>query len=122
MCRADGDRNLLVEYGPNVLDLNLRVRVHALEQELRRAQMKGVIDITPGVRSLQIHYGAELPREALLELLDDCEGRIADLSDFEVPSRTVHLPLSWDDPATQLAIQKYMQGRASGCSLVPEQS
>ena len=26
-----------------------------------------------------------------------------------MPSRIVHLPLSWDDPATQLAIQKYMQ-------------
>ncbi len=28
---------------------------------------------------------------------------------LSVPSRIVHLPLSWDDPATQLAIQKYMQ-------------
>ena len=26
-----------------------------------------------------------------------------------MPSRIVHLPLSWDDPATQLAIRKYMQ-------------
>jgi urea carboxylase len=30
-------------------------------------------------------------------------------TDIEVPSRTVWLPLSWDDPATQLAIEKYMQ-------------
>ena len=30
VCRADGDRHLLIEYGPNVLDLNLRSRVHAL--------------------------------------------------------------------------------------------
>jgi urea carboxylase len=28
---------------------------------------------------------------------------------MEVPSRIVHLPLSWDDPATRLAIEKYMQ-------------
>ena len=26
-----------------------------------------------------------------------------------MPSRIVHLPLSWDDPATRLAIEKYMQ-------------
>ena len=108
-CRADGDRYLLVEYGPNVLNLNLRVRVHALEQQLRGSQTKGILDITPGVRSLHIHYDGTLRREALLEVLADCESRITDLSDFEVPSRTVHLPLSWDDPATQLAIQKYMQ-------------
>ena len=33
--RADGDRYLLVEFGPNVLDLALRLRVHALEAQLR---------------------------------------------------------------------------------------
>ena len=48
-------------------------------------------------------------REALLEALDACERRIPDLDDIVVPSRIVHLPLSWDDPATQLAIRKYMQ-------------
>ena len=26
-----------------------------------------------------------------------------------MPTRIVHLPLSWDDPATRLAIEKYMQ-------------
>ncbi|HEY8537835.1 MAG TPA: carboxyltransferase domain-containing protein, partial [Steroidobacteraceae bacterium] len=31
------------------------------------------------------------------------------IDDMVVPSRIVHLPLSWDDPATQLAIEKYMQ-------------
>ena len=29
---------------------------------------------------------------------------------MRVPTRIVHLPLSWDDEATQLAIRKYMQG------------
>ncbi len=109
VCRADGDRYLLVEYGPNVLDLNLRIRVHALQQELARAGVRDILDVTPGVRSLQIHYGASLPRAELLEVLNECERRIGDQDDFEVPSRTVYLPLSWDDPQTQLAIRKYMQ-------------
>jgi urea carboxylase len=110
VCRADGDRHLLVEYGPNVLDLDLRFRVHALEEQLRNAVLPGIIDITPGVRSLQVHYdGRLLSRENLLEALDSCEDRIPDLRDIVVRSRTVHLPLSWDDPAVQLAIRKYMQ-------------
>jgi urea carboxylase len=110
VCRADGDRYLLVEYGPNVLDLNLRFRVHALEEQLRAAGLPGIIDITPGVRSLHVHYDARLlSREHLLESLDACEDRIPDLDNIVVPSRTVHLPLSWDDPAVQLAIRKYMQ-------------
>lgn len=110
VCRADGDRYLLVEYGPNVLDLNLRFRVHALEQQLRAANLRGIVDITPGVRSMHIHYDSRLHRDELLEALDECERRIPDLDNITVASRVVHLPLSWDDPATQLAIQKYMQG------------
>ena len=31
------------------------------------------------------------------------------LQDVTVPSRIVHLPLSWDDPSTQEATRKYMQ-------------
>ncbi len=103
-------RYLRVADGPNVLDLNLRFRVHALEAQLRSANLAGVLDITPGVRSLHIHFdGKRLHREALLEALADCERRIPALDDIVVPSRIVHLPLSWDDPATQLAIRKYMQ-------------
>src|ERR1700680_4560038 len=110
VCRVDGDRYLLVEYGPNVLDLNLRFRVHALEQQIREAQLPGIIDITPGVRSLHIHYDSRLHRQELLEALDACERRLPGLEHITVQSRVVHLPLSWDDPATQLAIRKYMQG------------
>ncbi|HEV8144789.1 MAG TPA: urea carboxylase, partial [Bryobacteraceae bacterium] len=110
VCRADGDRSLLIEYGPNVLDLNLRFRVHALETQLRSAAPPGIIDITPGVRSLQVHYDARrLTRDALLETLDECEQHIPALEEITAPSRIVHLPLSWDDPATRLAIQKYTQ-------------
>jgi urea carboxylase len=110
VCRADGDRYLLVEYGQNVLDLNLRFRVHALEQQVRAASLRGIINITPGVRSLHIHYDSRLHREELIEALDACEQRIPELDNITVESRVVHLPLSWDDPATQLAIRKYMQG------------
>jgi urea carboxylase len=108
--RQDGDANLLVEYGPMVLDLELRFRVHALQQALARRQLTGVIDLTPGIRSLQIHYDdARLPREQLLAILAEAEASLPRTGDIEVPSRIVHLPLSWDDPSTQLAIAKYTQ-------------
>jgi urea carboxylase len=108
--RADGDKYLLVEYGPNVLDMNLRFRAYALEAQLRSLQLAGIVDITPGVRSLHIHYDSRrLSRQKLLDALADCEAHIPELDDIVVPSRVVHLPLSWDDPATQLAIRKYMQ-------------
>ena len=110
VCRADGDRYLLVEYGDNVLDFNLRFRAHALEEQLRASNLRGIVDLTPGVRSLQIHYDTGLlPREELLLALDACERRIPALDDISAPSRTVYLPLSWEDPSTLLAIRKYMQ-------------
>ena len=108
--RADGDRSLLVEFGPNVLDLSLRLRVHALESQLRGLSLPGIADITPGVRSLQVHYDTRrLPRERLLEALQAAEQAIPEDLDITVPSRTLHLPLSWDDPQTRLAAEKYMQ-------------
>jgi len=108
--RADGDKYLLVEYGERVLDLGLRLRVHLLEGKLRAAALPGIIDITPGVRSLQIHFdNRRLPREELLAALDSLDSEIPERPDVTVPSRIVHMPLSWDDPATRLAQAKYMQ-------------
>ena len=108
--RRAGDKYLLVEYGPLVLDLALRFRVHALMQWLEARAVHGVIDLTPGIRSLQIHYDSRiLPLAELMGLLKKAETELPDTDQIEVPSRIVHLPLSWDDPATRLAIEKYMQ-------------
>jgi urea carboxylase len=107
--RQDGDANVLVEYGPPVLDLALRFRVHALTEAIAARRLAGVLDLTPGIRSLQVHHDdSVLPRERLLELLGEIEASLPPTDEIEVPSRIVHLPLSWDDAATQLAIQKYM--------------
>jgi len=108
--RADGDKYLLVEYGNRVLDLGLRLHVHLLEGKLRASCLPGIIDITPGVRSLQIHYdNRRLHRNELLSVLEALDREIPEQPDITVPSRIVHMPLSWNDPATQLAQAKYMQ-------------
>ena len=110
VARADGDKYLLIEYGANVLDLGQRFRVHLLEAKLRAARLPGIVDITPGVRSLQIHYdNRRLRRDELLEALDAFDAEIPERPKIAVPSRIVHLPLSWNDPATQLAQAKYTQ-------------
>jgi urea carboxylase len=108
--RQAGDRYLLVEYGPMALDLELRFRIHALMQAVQGLQLDGVVDLTPGIRSLQVHFDPQrLPREALLRQLLAAEHALPRTDDLEVPTRTVWLPLSWDDAATKLAIEKYMQ-------------
>jgi urea carboxylase len=52
--RADGDRSLLVEFGENRLDFELSFAAHSLRRQLLGTA--GIIDLTPGIRSLQIHY------------------------------------------------------------------
>jgi len=107
--RQQGDRNILVEYGDIVLDIELRIRIHALMQALEAMDLAGVIDITPGIRSLQLHFdGAALDQAGALKALMAAEEAMGDLADFEAPSRIVHLPLSWRDPATQETIDKYI--------------
>jgi urea carboxylase len=103
--RADGDQNLLVEFGANHLDFELSFAAHSVRRQLEGTP--GIIDLTPGIRSLQIHFdSSKISREELFERIDDAQAHPL----TSVPSRKVHLPLSWDDPATRLAIQKYMQG------------
>ena len=106
--RRAGDSNVLVEYGEQVLDLELRFRVHALMNALAASHVPGIIDLTPGIRSLQIHHDTDtLPLNRLLDCLARAEATLPANDDLVVPSRIVHLPLSWDDPATREAIVRY---------------
>jgi urea carboxylase len=113
--RRSGDDNVLVEYGDIVLDLALRARVHALHTRLESARrdgtVTGILDLTPGIRSLQVHVDPDtLPIARLMGLLFELERELPGSSDLVVPSRSVRLPLSWDDPATREAIARYVSG------------
>ncbi len=109
-----GDDHVLVEYGPPVLDLGLRVRVHALAEALRgrvRDGLVGVVDVTPGVRSLHVHVDpAALPVRALVGVLVELEHTLPHTDDLAVASRRVHLPLSFDDPVVAAAVERYVAG------------
>ncbi|WP_241472719.1 urea carboxylase [Mycolicibacterium neoaurum] len=108
--RRSGDDNVLVEYGDIVLDLALRARVHALHTRLD-GSCAGILDLTPGIRSLQVHVDPDvLPISRLLGLLSEIEDELPASSELVVPSRRVRLPLSWDDPATREAIARYTSG------------
>lgn len=118
--RRAGDDGVLVEYGAMALDLGLRARVHALHQHLLAAGVRGVTELTPGIRSLQIRVDPHvLSVPALLGLLAETEARLPAADQLVVPSRVVHLPLSWDDPSTREAITRYMHGVRSDAPWCP---
>jgi urea carboxylase len=106
--RRSGDRALLVEYGEPVLDLGLRVRVQLLYERLEAAALAGVVDVTPGIRSLQVQVdGARLTVEGALEAVAAIDAELPSGDDVRVASRIVHLPLSWDDPQAREAQARY---------------
>lgn len=108
--RFSGEDNVLVEYGEMTLDLELRLKAHLLMQWIKDNIKEGIVDLTPGIRSLQIHFNNQIINShQLIDILTDAEKELENIDNVNVPARIVHLPLSWNDPSTQKAIDIYMQ-------------
>ncbi|CAN5801595.1 hypothetical protein BH10ACT1_BH10ACT1_11390 [soil metagenome] len=118
--RQAGDRFLLVEFGAMTLDLQLRLRVQALDRWVHQHLGPGLVDATTGVRSLLIQVdGRRLTTTMALAAVREACADLGDLADESFPSRIVHLPLSWDDPATREAIDRYVNGVRSDAPWCP---
>lgn len=107
--RLQGEENILVEYGEMELNIELRFRVHILMQEIEKKNLP-IIDMTPGIRSLQIHFDVDkISAKEMSKEVEKINSVLTELEDITVPSRIIKLPLSWDDPQTQLAAKRYQQ-------------
>ncbi len=108
--RQAGDRYVLIEYGEAVLDLNLRFRIHALMEELKARPVSGILELSPGVRSLQVHYDSRIATQTkLVEALLEAEARLPRVDEMRVETRVVHLPMTFEDSATLDAVARYRQ-------------
>mgnify|MGYP000843918786 CR=1 FL=1 len=108
--RSAGDEYVLVEYGEMKIEMKLRIRVHALMELIKQNKYIPLIDATPGIRSLQIHIDST--KMSICNLADEIvklDKQIGDLSSFKIKSRKIKMPLSWNDPGAQLAIERYYQ-------------
>ncbi len=106
--RRAGERGLLVEFGEPVLDLRSRVRVQLLRAALDREAPAGLLDLTPGVRSLHVQHDPDrLAAGDLLRLLVALEATLPAPEAETVPGRVVHLPLAWRDTLVMSAIARY---------------
>ena len=123
LVRLDGEENILVEYGEMELNIELRFRAHILMQKLEEKKLP-IIDMTPGIRSLQIHFDVDkISTKEMVDEILDANKNLGQLEDITVPSRIIKLPLSWDDPQTQLAAQRYqktVRPNAPWCPSNPE--
>jgi len=108
--RASGEKYLLVEFGDQVLDIALRCRIQALYEALAALADPAILEMTPGIRSLQVAYDNRRRNpDQMAEKVLEVDAGLGDLSDFRCPSRIVHLPLSWNDEVCDVAARKYSQ-------------
>ncbi|MDR3587400.1 MAG: urea carboxylase [Desulfosporosinus sp.] len=108
--RCAGDEYLLVEYGDMELDLRLRLRVHSLMQAIQAEPAIPVIDLTPGIRSLQVHIDPKkIDLRTACRKIIELEKSLPSLESVKLPSRIIELPLSWNDPGARLAMHRYQQ-------------
>ncbi len=110
MVRRAGDEDILIEFGEMKLDFELRLRAQALRDALEAAKLKGVIDLTPGIRSLQVHFDSNLTSAAkMTAAMEEIIPTLPAPEDMVVKARTVYLPLSWNDSQIRLAMRKYQE-------------
>ncbi|EKM99814.1 5-oxoprolinase/urea amidolyase family protein [Acidocella sp. MX-AZ02] len=108
--RRAGDEDVLIEFGEMKLDFELRLRAQALRDALAASALKGVIDLTPGIRSLQIHFDSEQTDTAkIMAAVRDILPQLPDPEAMEMKTRTLCLPLSWNDSQVRLAMRKYQE-------------
>ncbi|CAA9485430.1 MAG: Urea carboxylase [uncultured Solirubrobacteraceae bacterium] len=119
--RLAGDRTLLVEFGDPVLDLRSRVRAHLLMEALGAEGVRGIRDLTPGVRSLHVHHDPRLlSTSRLLDVLRALEATLPAPDDTVIANRVVHLPLTWRHSQVELAMERYARSVRADAPWCPD--
>jgi urea carboxylase len=108
--RRAGESAVLVELGEPLLDLRSRVRAHTLAAGLRQSAVRGVLDVTPGVRSLHVQHDPDrLPAHALITELARIEASSPVPEELVIPGRAVRLPLAWRHSEAMRAVARYQE-------------
>ncbi|MEU5879797.1 5-oxoprolinase/urea amidolyase family protein [Spirillospora sp. NPDC047279] len=106
--RRSGDHHLLIECGPPVLDLVVRMRMHLLARAIAGLALAGLKETVEGVRSLLLAVDERrLPLDRLAEAAGEAWLTLADPATVELPVREVTLPIALDDPSVHEAMRRY---------------
>ena len=108
--RYAGDRFVLVEYGPMLLDLRTNFRIFGLNDAIKNAGIEGLIETVPALRTILIHYDSrKLQITKLIRALKEIEGSVPSIENLTISSRRVELPIAFEDPVTKAAIERYVK-------------
>lgn len=116
---ADGHHPAVAYYGDNVLDIGLRLRVYLMMEALAASPIQGVLELSPGVRSLQVRYDSScIHQDTLVASLLAIEARLPDVATLRIPTRGVYLPMAFEDSATLAAVERYRETVCAQASLL----
>ncbi|KAG2365977.1 carbamoyl-phosphate synthase L chain, ATP binding domain-containing protein [Suillus spraguei] len=119
--RQAGDSAILVEYGEMHLNFIIRARVHALESEVRKRNVKGIWVFAPCIRSTMCHYDPSvISQSEVLAVLLNTERSLPDsASDLQFPGRKITFPIVLDDQWCHDALQRYMRTTRNSAVYLP---
>ena len=87
MYRYAGDRFILVEYGEMVLDLTMNFRIFGLNDTLKKAELDGLVETVPALRSMLIQYDSRrLPTRMLVDTLKKLEETVPPGENLNIPT------------------------------------
>ncbi|KAH3670929.1 hypothetical protein OGAPHI_000640 [Ogataea philodendri] len=118
--RQAGDRYILVEYGENIMNLNLSYRVHKLIEMVDSHKTVGIVEMSQGVRSVLVEYdGSKISQKTLVETLIAYETEVAFTNKWSVKSRVIKLPMAFEDKRTLDAVKRYSETIRSSAPWLP---
>jgi urea carboxylase len=119
--RRAGECAALVEFGEPSIDLRSRVRAGQLQRALADAAVAGVIDLTPGVRSLHVQHDPDLiSAGSLLDVLKRLESELPPPDRAPVDGRVVRMPLAWREREAMRAIVRYQESVRADAPWCPD--
>ncbi len=109
--RQAGDGFLQVEYGREQrAHLEDSFRMLAVNDIIHAKKIKGLIETVPGLRTNLFHFDPEvLTVSTLIAEIKDAEDSMPTVDDVVLESRTIHLPLAFEDSETKKAVAKYVK-------------
>jgi urea carboxylase len=119
--RLAGEAHLLLEAGPPLLDLTVRLWVHLLAQALQDKDLRGVAETVEGVRSLLVKVDpVHLPLTQLAQTLAELALAVPDPDTVTLAVREVELPLALDHPEAHEAMARYARSVRSDAPWCPD--
>ena len=104
VARKAGDRAMLLEFG-TAFDIRQSFAIFAFCEQHRKTPIEGVEELAPGVFTLHVTYERGLSSNTMFDRISKHFGSYT--TPTKLPSRTLSLPLAFDDQVCRKAIERY---------------